>query len=219
MSISIVIVDDHKIMRDGLRNILDNNSDNLFEIIAEADNGREAVKIILDKKPDIVIMDIGMPEMNGIEATRQIIKDLPNIKIIALSMHYDMQFVTGMLKAGAKGYLLKDCAGSELVLAIITVQKGNNYICQDITNSLIDDFSKNQSHDQFTNETKLTNRENEILQLLTEGNTTKQIARDLFISVKTVEAHRANIMHKLEIRNLPDLTKYAIRKGLTSLDK
>lgn len=217
MSTSIVLVDDHKIMRDGLRNILQNEKD--IEIIGEADNGRDAVKLILDVKPDIAIMDIGMPEMNGVEATRQIVKEMPNIKIIALSMHYDMQFVSGMIKAGAKGYLLKDCAGSELVTAIKTVNKNNTYICQDITNTLIDDFSKAQSVEYVGDDTVLTNRENEILQLLTEGKTTKQIAQDLFISVKTVEAHRTNIMHKLDIRNLPELTKYAIRKGITTVDK
>ena len=217
MSTTIVLVDDHKIMRDGLRNILENESD--IEIIGEADNGRDAVELMLDKKPDIAIMDIGMPEMNGVEATRQIIKENSDVKIIALSMHYDMQFVQGMIKAGAKGYLLKDCAGAELITALKTVSKDNIYICQEITNSLIDDFSKAQSVEYVGDESILTNRENEILQLLTEGKTTKQIAQDLFISVKTVEAHRTNIMHKLDIRNLPELTKYAIRKGITSLDK
>lgn len=217
MNTTVVVVDDHKIMRDGLRNILENESN--IEIIGEADNGRDAVKLILDKKPDIAIMDIGMPEMNGVEATRQIIKESSDVKIIALSMHYDMQFVQGMIKAGAKGYLLKDCAGAELISAIKTVSKDNTYICQEITNSLIDDFSKAQSVEYVGDESILTNRENEILQLLTEGKTTKQIAQDLFISVKTVEAHRTNIMHKLDIRNLPELTKYAIRKGITSLDK
>lgn len=217
MNTTVVVVDDHKIMRDGLRNILENESN--IEIIGEADNGRDAVKLILEKKPDIAIMDIGMPEMNGVEATRQIVKESSDVKIIALSMHYDMQFVQGMIKAGAKGYLLKDCAGAELISAIKTVSKDNTYICQEITNSLIDDFSKAQSVEYVGDESILTNRENEILQLLTEGKTTKQIAQDLFISVKTVEAHRTNIMHKLDIRNLPELTKYAIRKGITSLDK
>jgi len=217
MNTTVVVVDDHKIMRDGLRNILENESN--IEIIGEADNGRDAVKLILDKKPDIAIMDIGMPEMNGVEATRQIIKESSDVKIIALSMHYDMQFVQGMIKAGAKGYLLKDCAGAELITAIKAVSQDNTYICQEITNSLIDDFSKAQSVEYVGDESILTNRENEILQLLTEGKTTKQIAQDLFISVKTVEAHRTNIMHKLDIRNLPELTKYAIRKGITSLDK
>lgn len=217
MNTTVVVVDDHKIMRDGLRNILENESN--IEIIGEADNGRDAVKLILDKKPDIAIMDIGMPEMNGVEATRQIIKESADVKIIALSMHYDMQFVQGMIKAGAKGYLLKDCAGAELITAIKAVSQDNTYICQEITNSLIDDFSKAQSVEYVGDESVLTNRENEILQLLTEGKTTKQIAQDLFISVKTVEAHRTNIMHKLDIRNLPELTKYAIRKGITSLDK
>lgn len=217
MSISVIIVDDHKIIRDGLKTLLSKEID--IDVVGEAENGREAIKITLEKRPDIVIMDIGMPVMNGIEATRQIVKDLPETKIIALSMHYDKQYVKGMLFSGAKGYLLKDCAGEELSEAIRTVSENNTYISQDITNTVIEGYSELQEASKSRVKAELTNREKEILQLLTEGDSTKQIAIELYISVKTVEAHRANIMGKLNIHNLPELTKYAIRHGFTSVDK
>ena len=214
MSISVIIVDDHKIMRDGLKNLLKNEKN--IDVVGEAENGREAVKITSEIRPDIVVMDIGMPVMNGIEATRQIVKDFPETKVVALSMHYDKQYVSGMLSSGAKGYLLKDCAGEELAKAINTVYENDTYISQDITNTVIEGYSDLQD---TTVKAELTNREKEILQLLTEGASTKQIAAELYISVKTVEAHRANIMGKLNIHNLPELTKYAIRNGYTSVDK
>jgi len=217
MSISVIIVDDHKIIRDGLKTLLSKEID--IDVVGEAENGREAIKITLEKRPDIVIMDIGMPIMNGIEATRQIIKDIPETKVIALSMHYDKQYVSGMLASGAKGYLLKDCAGDELSEAIKTVSKDNTYISQDITNTVIEGYADIPDITNAPVKASLTNREKEILQLLTEGMSTKQIAAELYISVKTVEAHRANIMGKLNIHNLPELTKYAIRNGYTSVDK
>ena len=217
MSISVIIVDDHKIIRDGLKTLLSKEDD--IDVVGEAENGREAIKVTLEKRPEIVIMDIGMPIMNGIEATRQIIKDLPETKVIALSMHYDKQYVKGMLASGAKGYLLKDCAGEELSEAIKIVSKNNTYISQDITNTVIEGYADIQDFSNTQAKASLTNREKEILQLLTEGDSTKQIAVELYISVKTVEAHRANIMGKLNIHNLPELTKYAIRHGFTFLDK
>ena len=217
MSISVIIVDDHKIIRDGLKILLSNHGS--INVVGEAENGREAIKITLEKRPDIVIMDIGMPVMNGIEATRQIVKDLPETKVIALSMHYDKQYVSGMLASGAKGYLLKDCAGEELSKAIKIVNEDNTYISQDITNTVIEGYAEIQDITTTRIKASLTNREKEILQLLTEGASTKQIAAELYISVKTVEAHRANLMGKLNIHNLPELTKYAIRNGYTSIDK
>lgn len=217
MSISVIIVDDHKIIRDGLKTLL--GKDKSIDIVGEAENGREAVKITFEKKPDVVIMDIGMPIMNGIEATRQIVKDLPETNVIALSMHYDKQYVSGMLGSGAKGYLLKDCAGEELSQAIKTVNENNTYISQDITNTVIEGYADIQDSTTTQVKASLTNREKEIIQLLTEGASTKQIAAELYISIKTVEAHRANIMGKLNIHNLPELTKYAIRNGYTSIDK
>ncbi len=214
--ISLILVDDHVIMRDGLRNLLKAESD--IEVIGEADNGRDAVKIILEKNPDIVIMDIAMHDMNGIEATRQIKKENPDIKIIALSMHSERQIVVGIFRAGASGYLLKDSTSAELVESIRIVNSGGNYISQKISDIVLQEISSIKKDSEKIGLEILTNRESEILQLISEGNSTKKIAEVLFISPKTVESHRANIMDKLNIHNLPELTKYSIRAGLTSLD-
>ena len=215
--ISVILVDDHIIMRDGLRGLLKAESD--IEVVGEADNGRQAVKISLEKNPEIVIMDIAMSDMNGIEATRQIKAENPKIKIITLSMHSERQMVIGSLKAGASGYLLKDSTSTELVEAIRTVYRGRKYISQKISDIVLEEISEVKKDSDGREVDKLTSRENEILQLIAEGNSTKKIAKVLFISPKTVESHRANIMEKLDIHNLPELTKYAIRIGLTSLDE
>jgi len=215
--ISVILVDDHVIMRDGLRQLLEVESD--IEVIGEADNGRDAVKLALQKNPSIVIMDIAMSGMNGIEATRQINIANPKIKIIALSMHSERQIVVGILRAGASGYLLKDSTSIELVDAIRTVHLGRKYLSQKISDIVLQEISDVKKDTNEIGVDLLTNRECEILQLISEGNSTKNIAEVLFISPKTVESHRANIMEKLNIHNIPELTKYAIRAGLTSLDK
>ncbi len=214
--ITTIIVDDHIIMRDGLRGLLEEESD--IEVVGEADNGRDAVKIVLEKTPDIVIMDVAMHDMNGIEATRQIKKENSKIKIIALSMHSERQIVIGMFRAGASAYLLKDSTSIELVEAIRAVYLGRKYLSEKISDIVIQEISDVRKDPGEIAIGKLTQRESEILQLLSEGNSTKHIAEILFISPKTVESHRANIMDKLNIHNLPKLTKYAIRAGLTSLD-
>ena len=214
--ISIILVDNHTIIRDGLRRLLEEESD--IKVVGEADNGRQAVKIVLEKKPDIVIMDIAMQEMNGIEATRQIKKENPNIKIIALSMHSERQIVVGFLKAGASGYLLKDAESTELVEAIRKVYSGRSYFSQQISDIVLQEISDIKKDTEEIGSAILTNRENEILQLIAEGNSVKRIAKVLFISPKTVNSHRANIMDKLNIHNIPELTKHAIKAGLTSLD-
>lgn len=214
--ITIILVDDHAIMRDGLRHLLEEESD--IEIVGEANNGREAVKTVLEHKPDIVIMDIAMQDMNGIEATRQIKKEIPNTKIIALSMHSERQIVVGIFRAGASGYLLKDSTSVELVDAIRTVYRDRNYLSQKISDIVLQEISDVKLDSKEIGVEVLTNRESEVLQLISDGNSTKRIAEVLFISPKTVESHRANIMKKLSIHNLPELTKYAIRAGLTSLD-
>lgn len=215
--ITTIIVDDHIIMRDGLRGLLEEESD--IEVVGEADNGRDAVKIVLEKTPDIVIMDVAMHDMNGIEATRQIKKENSKIKIIALSMHSERQIVIGMFRAGASAYLLKDSTSIELVEAIRAVYLGRKYLSEKISDIVIQEISDVRKDPGEIAIGKLTQRESEILQLLSEGNSTKHIAEILFISPKTVESHRANIMDKLNIHNLPELTKYAIRAGLTSLDE
>ena len=214
--ISIILVDDHVIMRDGLRQLLEVESD--MEVLGEADNGREAVKLALEKKPDIVIMDVAMQDMNGIEATRQIKNENSDIKVIALSMHSERQIVVGIFRAGASGYLLKDSSSMELVEAVRTVYRGRNYLSQKISDIVLQEISDVKKDTESIGVEILTNRECEILQLISEGNSTKNIAEVLFISPKTVESHRANIMEKLNIHNIPELTKYAIREGLTSLE-
>ena len=214
--ISVILVDDHVIMRDGLRHLLDQESD--IEVVGEADNGRKAVKLAMEKKPEIVIMDVAMQDMNGIEATRQIKTENPDIKVIALSMHSERQIVVGIFRAGASGYLLKDSSSLELVEAIRTVHLGRKYLSQKISDIVLQEISDIKKETGQIGVDVLTNRESEILQLISEGNSTKKIAEVLFISPKTVESHRANIMDKLNIHNIPELTKYAIRSGLTSLD-
>ena len=215
MTITIVLADDHKIMREGLRALLEKQPD--FEVAAEADNGLNAVQLAKKLKPDIIIMDIGMPGLNGIEATRQIAAEAPSTKVIALSMHSDKRFVIEMLKAGASAYLLKDSASEELASAIRTVISGKPYLSPNITDVVLKDYLSTVSKTEPNAFTLLTPREREVLQLIAEGRTTKQIATALFLSVKTVETHRQQIMEKLGLRSIAELTKYAIREGLTSL--
>lgn len=216
MNTTIILADDHKIVREGLKNLLSSEWD--IEIIGEAENGREALNLVNEKKPDIIIMDIGMPELNGIEAAKKIKAESPETKIIALSMHSDKQFVTGMLRSGASGYLLKDCAVDELVDAIRTVMDKKVYLSSDISGILVNELMNKLPENEDLNSSELSDREKEVLQLMAEGISTKEIAAKLFISVKTVESHRKNIMTKLDLHTVPELTKYAIRSGLTSLE-
>lgn len=217
MVIRTLIADDHKIVRDGLRSLLDKHSG--IEVVGEAETGRMAVKLTSKLLPDVVIMDIGMPDLNGIEATRQIITDRPGVKVIALSMHSDKRFVSGILKAGASGYLLKDCAFEELARAIQTVLSGRVYLSPQITDVVVDDYVKVTSERDRSALSSLSPREREVLQLLAEGKKTKEIAFDLSLSVKTIETHRQRIMEKLDIHTVAELTKFAIREGLTSLER
>lgn len=216
MTIRVVLADDHQIVRHGLRSLLATEPD--MEVVGEADNGRAVIKLVQDLSPEVVIMDISMPDLNGIEATRQILAESPGIKIIALSMHSDSLFVLNMLKAGASGYLLKDCALEELVKAVRTVMARKTYLSPGITDVVIKDFVSGWSTSGATAYSVLTSREREVLQLMTEGKSTNQIADCLCVSVKTVEAHRKQLMNKLDIHNVAELTKYAIKQGLTSLD-
>ena len=217
MTIKILLADDHKITRQGLRSLLEKQSD--MAVVAEAEDGRTAVQMVEKLSPDVVIMDVSMPDLNGIEATRQIISRNSKVKIIALSMHSDRLFVSEMLKSGACGYLLKDCAFEELARAIRAVVDGKTYLSPAISGVVVDDYLHRLSKTDSPNGQILTNREREVLQLLAEGKSTKQIALKLHISVKTVETHRRQMMDKLDIHTVAELTKYAIRKGLTSLEK
>jgi two-component system, NarL family, response regulator NreC len=216
MSMRILLADDHKITRQGLRSLLEKQQD--MEVVAEAENGRAAARLAAEMAPDVIIMDVTMPDLNGVEATKQILSKSPDIKIIALSMHSDTLFVTEMLKSGAAGYLLKDCAFEELTRAIRTVVDGKTYLSPSISGVVVEDYLHRLSKVDFSNSDVLTDREREVLQLMAEGNSTKQIALRLHISTKTVETHRRQIMGKLDIHTVAELTKYAIRKGLTSLE-
>jgi DNA-binding NarL/FixJ family response regulator len=213
--IKVIIAEDHQIVIDGLKSLM--ASDDNTEVVATAQNGTDIVDLTRKLKPDVVLMDIGMPGMNGIEVTRIIKRDFPDVKVIALSMHSERKFILEMLKAGAKGYLLKDCAFNELFDAIKTVCNGRNYLSPSITDTVIQD-AVSEEKNLPTAFNSLTDRERQVLQLLAEGRTTRQAAADLHISPKTVETHRSNIMAKLEIDNLAELTKYALREGLTTIE-
>jgi DNA-binding NarL/FixJ family response regulator len=209
------LAEDHRITREGLVNLLQERPD--MEVVGEAENGREAVKLAGELSPDLVIMDVTMPDLNGIDATRIITSGSNNTKVIALSMYSDKQFVQGMMQAGASGYLLKDCAFEELVSAIQAVIQGDTYLSPGIAGIVVQDYLNKLTTDRSSADTVLTNREREVLQLIAEGKSTKEIAARLSVSVKTVETHRRQIMEKLGIFSIAELTKYAIREGLTSL--
>ena len=217
MSTRIILADDHGIMREGLRALLEKQPG--IEVIAEAENGRTTVELSRELKPDVVIIDIAMPDLNGIEATRQIVAESPGIKVIALSMHSDRKFVREMLSAGASGYMLKDSAFEELDKAISTVNDNKTYLSPGIADTVVKDYLGKIVTDNSAASIALTKREREVLQLFAEGKTTKQIASLLFVSIKTIETHRKQIMDKLGLNSIAELTKYAIREGLTSLEK
>lgn len=213
MSIKIILADDHAVLRHGLSKAFLNETD--MEVIAQAKDGRTTVELVRELKPDVVIMDIGMPDLNGIEATRQIVSESPNVKVVALSMHSGKNFIIEMFKAGAPGYLLKDCEFDELAGAIRVVNAGKTYISPSISDVVVETSVRGTNQQKDSVFAVLSKRQREILQLLAEGKSTKQIARSLHISTKTVEVHRLNIMNKLKIDNIAQLTKYAIQEGLT----
>jgi DNA-binding NarL/FixJ family response regulator len=212
MSIRIIVADDHVILRQGLSKSLQIEKD--MEVIAQANDGRTAVELVQELSPDVIIMDIGMPDLNGIEATRQIVKNSPKVRVIGLSMHSAKKFIVEMFKAGASGYLLKDCEFDELVNAIRTVVSGKTYISPSISDMVVKEYAS-KPDDEKSAFSILSQREREVLQLFAEGKTTKQVGLSLHISPKTVEAHRLRIMDKLNIDNIAQLTKYAIQEGLT----
>jgi two-component system, NarL family, response regulator NreC len=216
MPIRILLVDDHKIVRDGLRALLEKQPD--IEVAGEAENGRTAMLRARELLVDMVIMDIGMPDLNGIDATQEILISVPSVKIIALSMHSDKVFVGEMFRAGASAYLLKHCAFEELAQAIRVVGSGQFSLSPQIAGPMIKDYVRHMSSDNPSVFAALTFREREVLQLLAEGKSSRQIAAHVNISVKTVETRRQQIMAKLNFDNMADLVKYAIREGLTSPD-
>jgi len=215
MSIKILLADDHKIVSECLRPLLNKQPD--MRVVGEAENGRMAVKLAQQLKPNVVIMDIAMPDLNGIEATRQIIARCLGVKIITLSMNSDKRYVTGVLNAGASGYLTKSCSFEELVSAIRVVAANKKYLSPDISGIVIEESLIRSSTAKSKVPSNLTMREREVLQLLAEGKTVKQIASQLYLSIKTCHTHRKQIMDKLNIHSIAELTKYALREGLTSL--
>jgi DNA-binding NarL/FixJ family response regulator len=227
-ALKILLADDHQIVREGLRSVLEAEPD--MTVVAEAGDGRVAVQMSEETQPDVVVMDIAMPHLNGVEATRQIIGRRTGRvpKVIALSMHQDRRFMTEMLKAGASGYLLKDAASEELIQAIRTVAGGKTYLSPQIADVVVDDYLRRlplgapgQSAAPVGERSAyaaLTPREREVLQLMAEGKATKQIAMILHVSIKTVETHRRQLMEKLNLHSVAELTKYAIREGLTSVE-
>jgi len=216
MSVKIILADDHRIMREGLRALLERDA--AIEVIAEADNGRTTVELSRELNPDVVVIDIGMPDLNGIDATRQIVSESPAVKVIALSMHSDRKFVREMLSAGASGYLLKDSAFEELGTALATVINNQTYLSPKIADTVVKDYLGKVEPKESKVSPALTKREREVLQLIAEGKTTKDIAAQLYVSIKTIETHRKQIMDKVGLNSVAELTKYAIREGLTSLE-
>ena len=211
----ILLADDHKIMRAGLRSILEKQPD--MEILGEAQNGLVALQLAKKLRPDLIIMDISMPDLNGIEATSRILAELSGLRVLALSMHSDRGFLIKMLKAGASGYLLKDCASEELIDAVHVIMKNRLYISPAMVDDMVRGYVQMASREDLSAFSVLTTRERDVLQRLAEGKSVKEIAHDLNISVKTVETFRHRIEDKLHLNSIAELTKYAIREGITSL--
>lgn len=215
MTVRIVLAEDHQLMRQGLRSLIERQSG--MEVVGEAQDGRTAVKLARELNPTLVIMDISMPDLNGIEATRQVVAAANGVKVIGLSMHSDRKFISEMLSAGASGYLLKDCAFDELASAIQSVCANQIYLSKKITSIVVEDYLRQLASGKEAEPELLSSREKEVLQLLAEGQNTKEIAAQLNVSSKTIETHRQRIMQKLNLFSVAELTQYAIREGLTQL--
>jgi DNA-binding NarL/FixJ family response regulator len=217
MNITIVLADDHRIVREGLRALLERHND--FTVVGEAADGQEAVKLASTLKPDIVIMDISMPVLNGIEATQQVLEVSPSSRVIILSMYSTSEHIFRSFKAGAQGYLLKESAGADVVSAVRAVREGRRYLTEKITETILDDFIHQRSLTESESPVSLlSKRERHILQLVVEGKSSSEIGAQLFLSPKTVETYRSRIMHKLSINDIPGLVKFALQHGLTALE-
>jgi two-component system, NarL family, response regulator NreC len=214
-SLRLLLGDDHTLFRQGLRRLLDDRPD--WEVVAEADNGRSAVRKAVELLPDVAVLDIGMPVLNGIDATRQIVKRAPTVRVLILSMYSDESYVTRALNVGAAGYLLKDSAGKDLIRAIATVSQGGAYFSPAISRIMMDDYLRRAANAGVTDRyDTLSDREREIFQLVAEGRSNKEVAEDLSISTATVETHRARILQKLDVHNTAELVLYAVRRGVIS---
>jgi DNA-binding NarL/FixJ family response regulator len=212
----IVIAEDHTILRAGLKALLTSNPD--FEIVGEADNGRDAIRRVIELKPDLIIMDLSMPGMNGMDAVREIKDRMPEVKALVLTVHSEEEYVLASLQAGANGYVLKDATHNELLIASERVLEGKTFLSPDITEKVVNSYlnTNNVSQEPMTRWDTVTQRERQILKLIAEGHTNKSMAEYLCISVKTVEKHRANLMKKLDLHNVSALTTYALEKGIIS---
>jgi len=217
MKTRILLVDDHGVVREGLRSLIEKQPD--MEVVGEAENGRKAVELVRELQPDVVITDITMPNLNGVGATQQIVREFPQVKVLALSIHSNRAFVADMLKAGASGYVLKECTFDDLVEAVHAVASGGTYLSSKVAGVVVSDYVKRLSQTPASPLDAITEREREVLQLVGEGRNTKQIARVLHISSKTVEANRRKIMEKLDAHSVADLVKIAILGGLASLER
>jgi two-component system response regulator NreC len=214
VQIKVIIAEDHQIVREGLRSMLEREP--WIKVVGEAEEGRTTLRLARELAPDVIIMDVAMPELNGIEATRQIVAEFPKIKVIALSMHDDRRFVLNMIKAGAKGYLLKDCAFKDLIKAIRVVIANQTYLSSEIADIVVKEYLATTTPEESSALYLLSPREREVLQLLAEGKTSSQIAENLHVSIKTIETHRSQLLAKLKVKSIAELTKYAIREGLTT---
>ncbi len=216
MGVRIILVDDHGVIRQGLRSLLDCQPD--IEVVGEAEDGRSAIELVRELQPDIVITDVTMPNLNGVDTTRQITRMLPQVKVIGLSGHSNNSFIMGMLKAGASAYILKQCLFDELLEAINVVRQGGRYLGPEVTKAVVSNYIQLLSESSDSPLETLSEREREVLQLIAEGKSTKQIALDLHVSTKAIESNRRKIMEKLNSHSVADLVKYAISGGLTSLE-
>ncbi len=216
MIIRVLLVDDHQMMRDGLRGLLVGEPD--IEVVGEASDGRIALDLVRTLSPDVVVMDIGMPDMNGVEATRRIHNEYERVKVVALSTHTDKRYVHHMLEAGACGYVLKIAAHDELLRAVRAASVGKTYLSPEIAGLVVERSTSTNPSKEVSAYSTLGAREREVLQLVAEGKTSGETAKQMHISIKTVETHRRNIVQKLGLRGTAELTKYAVREGLTSLD-
>ena len=214
----VLLVEDHIVVRQGIKALLSDEPD--LEIVGEADNGREALPLVEALQPNVVLMDISMPGLNGIEATRQVRQRFPQVKVVVLSMHANEEYVFQVLRAGASGYVLKQSDSSEVLTAIRAALAGGSFLSPPISRAVIDDYvHRAEVRGQGDDLDLLTSREREVLQLLAEGFSNKKIAEQLNISIKTVETHRSNMMNKLDVKNKTDLIKYALRKGWATLEE
>ena len=215
-TLRVILADDHAIVREGLRAVLDKMGD--VEVVGEAVDGREAVDLVRQLEPDIAVMDLSMPSLNGTDATRQIVDMGVGTRVIMMTMHADRHMVAETLKAGAMAYVLKNSAATELADAVRAVMVGNVYLSPKVAGVVVENFVRRQPTDQGPKASLLTPREREVLQLLAEGRTSKEIAATLHVGVKTIETHRSQIMDKLGLRSIAELTKFAVREGLTPLE-